>query len=48
VSFSDPPPQFSQADVDRALRLAQEQGNMLKDLEMVLSRNRDYISKVSG
>ena len=47
VSFSDPTPQFSRADVDRVLREAQEQGNMLKELEMGLSRSRDYLSKVS-
>jgi COP9 signalosome complex subunit 3 len=46
VTFSDPTPQFSQADVDRVLQEALGQAEILRALEMEMSRSRDYLSKV--
>jgi len=45
VTFSDPTPQFSQADVDRVLQEAQEQADILRGLEMEMSRSREYLNK---
>jgi len=45
VTFSDPPSQFSKADVDRVLQQAQEQAALLSRLEMEMARSKDYLGK---
>lgn len=47
VTFSDPPPQFSKADVDEVLQKAQEQGALLTHLEMEVARSKEFLTKVS-
>ncbi|KAH9835119.1 uncharacterized protein C8Q71DRAFT_710235 [Rhodofomes roseus] len=46
VTFSDPVPQISKEDVDRMLRLAQEQTRLLYELERTMNANKDYLTKV--
>ena len=46
VTFSDPPLEFSRADVDMMLQQAHEQSALLSRLEMELTRSREYLSKV--
>ncbi|GBE87715.1 hypothetical protein SCP_1103920 [Sparassis crispa] len=45
VTFSDPVPQYSKEDVDRMLSLAQEQSNLLLQLERTMNSNKDYLTK---
>jgi COP9 signalosome complex subunit 3 len=44
--LSDPPPQFSKADIDDVLRKAQEQSALLVKLDMEASRSREFLFKV--
>lgn len=46
VTFSDPPSQFSKAEIDRVLRNAQEQGELLLALDKAMGKSKDFISKV--
>ncbi|KAF9008215.1 hypothetical protein BDQ17DRAFT_1349559 [Cyathus striatus] len=46
VSFSDPPPAFSKADVDRVLRDVQGQAEMLALLDGEVGCGREFLSKV--
>jgi len=45
VTFSDPVPQISKADVDMMLRQAQEQTRLLYELERTMNANKDYLTK---
>jgi COP9 signalosome complex subunit 3 len=45
VTFSDPPPQFSRAEVDQVLRDVQNQGLFLEHLEQETAKSREYLSK---
>lgn len=45
MTFSDPPPKFTKAQVDEALAGVQDQSRLLQFLEMEMSRNRDYLTK---
>ncbi|KAH9933879.1 uncharacterized protein B0H18DRAFT_604297 [Fomitopsis serialis] len=45
VTFSDPVPQISKADVDLMLRQAQEQTRLLYELERTMNANKDYLTK---
>jgi COP9 signalosome complex subunit 3 len=47
VTFSDEEPTaVSKAEIDRALRVAQEQEQVLRKLEREIARNKDYLQKV--
>ncbi|KAH9477899.1 COP9 signalosome complex subunit 3 [Psilocybe cubensis] len=46
VTFSDPPAQFSKAQVDAALRGVQEQTALLAFLELEAGRSREFLGKV--
>ncbi|KII84533.1 hypothetical protein PLICRDRAFT_45885 [Plicaturopsis crispa FD-325 SS-3] len=46
VTFTDPPPQFTKADVDAVLLEASVQGALLEKLERDMARSREYITKV--
>jgi ABC-type ATPase with predicted acetyltransferase domain len=49
VTFTDDEPTaVSKAEVDRALRVAQEQEQVLRRLEREIARNKDYLQKVRG
>ncbi|OCH88526.1 hypothetical protein OBBRIDRAFT_795148 [Obba rivulosa] len=45
VTFSDPPPPYSKADIDRALVHAQSQAKLLQDTERTLAASKDYLTK---
>lgn len=46
VTFADDePPAVSKAEIDRALRVAQEQEQVLRRLEREVARNKDYLQK---
>ncbi|KAJ7508411.1 hypothetical protein B0H11DRAFT_1964831 [Mycena galericulata] len=45
VTFSDPPPQFTKAEVDAVLYSAQQQSEALEILEMEMARSKDFINK---
>ena len=45
VTFSDPPPQFSRAQVDQMLRDVQQQGQFLEYLEQETAKSREYLTK---
>ncbi|KAH6905387.1 hypothetical protein BKA70DRAFT_1373169 [Coprinopsis sp. MPI-PUGE-AT-0042] len=45
VTFSDPPPQFSRAQVDQVLRDVQNQGLFLEHLEQETAKSREYLTK---
>ncbi|KAF5349126.1 hypothetical protein D9756_009493 [Leucocoprinus leucothites] len=45
VTFSDPPPTFSQAQVDNLLRSVQNQAGFLTRLDMDLGKSREYLAK---
>ncbi|KAH9983462.1 hypothetical protein BJV77DRAFT_954278 [Russula vinacea] len=47
VTFADDEPAaVSKAEIDRALRVAQEQEQVLRKLEREIARNKDYLQKV--
>ncbi|KAF9479877.1 hypothetical protein BDN70DRAFT_878305 [Pholiota conissans] len=46
VTFSDPPAQFTKAQVDGVLRNAQSQTSLLAYLELEMSRSKEYLNKV--
>jgi hypothetical protein len=48
VTFAadDEPAVASKAEVDRALRMAQEQEQVLRKLEREIARNKEYLQKV--
>jgi hypothetical protein len=47
VTFADDEPAAaSKAEIDRALRVAQEQEQVLRRLEREIARNKDYLQKV--
>lgn len=47
VTFADEePPVASKAEIDRALRVAQEQEQVLRKLEREIARNKEYLQKV--
>ncbi len=47
VTFADDEPAaVSKAELDRALRVAQEQEHVLRKLEREIARNKDYLQKV--
>jgi COP9 signalosome complex subunit 3 len=47
VTFADDEPAaVSKAEIDRALRVAQEQEKVLRKLEREIARNKDYLQKV--
>lgn len=49
VTFSDDTNtsiKFTQKDVDKVLKEAEEQGVLLKRLELEMARSREYLSKV--
>ncbi|KAF6757609.1 hypothetical protein DFP72DRAFT_845569 [Ephemerocybe angulata] len=45
VTFSDPPPQFTRAQVDEVLKNVQEQSELLEYLEKEMARSKDFLSK---
>ncbi|KJA15276.1 hypothetical protein HYPSUDRAFT_48494 [Hypholoma sublateritium FD-334 SS-4] len=45
VSFADPPPQYTRAQVDAALRAAQTQGALLALVDQEVGRGREFLSK---
>ena len=48
MSFGDDEPvAVSKAETDRALRMAQEQEQVLRRLEREIARSKDYLQKVS-
>ncbi|KAJ7083343.1 hypothetical protein B0H15DRAFT_850641 [Mycena belliarum] len=47
VTFSDPPPQFTRAEVDAVLLGAQQQSGLLEGLEREMARSRDFIGKAA-
>lgn len=47
VTFADEEPAtVSKAEIDRALRVAQDQEQILRRLEREIARNKDYLQKV--
>jgi COP9 signalosome complex subunit 3 len=47
VSFADDEPAtVSKTEIDRALRVAQDQEQILRRLEREIARNKDYLQKV--
>jgi COP9 signalosome complex subunit 3 len=46
VSFSDPPAQFSKAQVDDVLKNAQAQTALLAHLEQEMAKSKEYLTKV--
>lgn len=47
VTFADDEPAVaSKAEIDRVLRVAQEQEQVLRKLEREIARNKDYLHKV--
>ncbi len=49
VTFADDEPAaVSKAELDRALRVAQEQEQVLRKLEREIAKNKDYLHKVSA
>jgi COP9 signalosome complex subunit 3 len=46
VTFSDPPPEFTKAQVDEMLANVQAQTGMLSELEREVGRSREFLSKV--
>jgi COP9 signalosome complex subunit 3 len=46
VTFSDPPPQFTKADVDAMLAGVQAQTGMLSELDREIGRSREFLGKV--
>ncbi|KAF7770561.1 hypothetical protein Agabi119p4_6535 [Agaricus bisporus var. burnettii] len=45
VTFSDPPPTFTQSQIDQLLRVAQMQSSRLNRLDMDYGRSREYLAK---
>ncbi|KAJ3573813.1 hypothetical protein NP233_g2184 [Leucocoprinus birnbaumii] len=45
VTFSDPPPTFTQAQVDTLLRSVQSQALFLNRLDMEIGKSREYLAK---
>ncbi|KXN85814.1 COP9 signalosome complex subunit 3 [Leucoagaricus sp. SymC.cos] len=45
VTFSDPPPTFTQSQVDALLRAVQNQSSLLNRLDMDLGKSREYLAK---
>ncbi|TFK28535.1 hypothetical protein FA15DRAFT_611999 [Coprinopsis marcescibilis] len=45
VTFSDPPPQFTRAQVDQILRDVQSQSGYLDALEKDMAKSKEYLSK---
>lgn len=46
VTFLDPPPQFTKADVDAVVLSTQLQTDLLTKLEADISKSKDYLSKI--
>jgi len=45
VTFSDPPPEFSRAQVDRMLKDVQGQAALLEHLDREMGRSKEYLAK---
>ncbi|KAJ7722564.1 hypothetical protein DFH07DRAFT_856847 [Mycena maculata] len=45
VTFSDPPPQFTREEVDSVLYSAQQQSDVLEELDREMARSKEFISK---
>ncbi|PPR06466.1 hypothetical protein CVT24_002608 [Panaeolus cyanescens] len=47
VTFTDPPPSFTKAEVDDVLRKAQDQARLMSLLDAEVGRSKEFLNKVS-